>query len=302
MDIVWLEDFLALAMERNFSRAAENRNLSQPAFSRRIKGLEEWVGARLIDRDTHRIALTEAGVAFQGVAEDVLRRLALGRDEAREISGEQTEMIRFVATQSLAVTFFPAWLKELGEKGSLGPISLIADAMVACENLLLDGDADFLLCHAHPAAKNRLEETHFRWVRLGEDELIPISAPENGAPKFALSRDATARLPFLAFDERSGLWHILKASILSESTLAGFRTVFRSHLASALLNMARNGMGVTWTPLSLCRDDLDAGRLVRAGGDEWSVPLEIRLFRPRSRRNAAVEELWSFIAQGGYGK
>jgi LysR family transcriptional regulator, hypochlorite-specific transcription factor HypT len=80
MDLAWLEDFLKLAEEGNLSRAAEARNLSQPAFSRRIKALEHWVGVTLIDRETHRIALTEAGAAFRAVAEDVLGRLALGRD------------------------------------------------------------------------------------------------------------------------------------------------------------------------------------------------------------------------------
>jgi len=75
MDTGWLEDFITLAEEGNFSRAAETRNLSQPAFSRRIRALEEWVGTELVDRDTHRIALTEAGEAFRAVAEDVLRRL-----------------------------------------------------------------------------------------------------------------------------------------------------------------------------------------------------------------------------------
>jgi hypothetical protein len=56
MDIMWLEDFIKLADEGNFSRAAEARNLTQPAFSRRIRALEEWVGATLVDRDTIRFS------------------------------------------------------------------------------------------------------------------------------------------------------------------------------------------------------------------------------------------------------
>lgn len=45
MEIRWLEDFLSLVETRNFSRSAEARYTTQPAFSRRIKSLEEWVGA-----------------------------------------------------------------------------------------------------------------------------------------------------------------------------------------------------------------------------------------------------------------
>ena len=51
MDLDWVRDFLALAEHRTFSRAAEARNVTQPAFSRRIRALEEWVGTPLFLRD-----------------------------------------------------------------------------------------------------------------------------------------------------------------------------------------------------------------------------------------------------------
>jgi hypothetical protein len=58
MELDWLEDFLALVEHQHFGRAAEARNVSQPAFSRRIRLLETWLGAPLFNRDTHRVALT----------------------------------------------------------------------------------------------------------------------------------------------------------------------------------------------------------------------------------------------------
>ncbi len=57
--------------------------------------------------------------------------------------------------------------------------------------------------------------------------------------------------------------------------------------------MARDDRGIAWTALSLVEDDLDAGRLVRAGTAEHDVPIEIRLWRPKARqagRRAAVDE------------
>ncbi|MGH8818064.1 MAG: LysR family transcriptional regulator, partial [Achromobacter pestifer] len=58
MDTRWLQDFITLSEVRNFTRAAEARNLSQAAFSRRIQSLENWVGARLIDRSAFPTQLT----------------------------------------------------------------------------------------------------------------------------------------------------------------------------------------------------------------------------------------------------
>jgi LysR family transcriptional regulator, hypochlorite-specific transcription factor HypT len=198
-------------------------------------------------------------------------------------------MIRFAATQALAITFFPAWLRSFEEQGGPSTITLIADTMLAWERLMLEGRVDFLLCHEHPAAAARLDDGLFRSLLLGEGHLVPVCVADNRQARFALPGDSAAPLSYLAFDERSGMGRILDASGVVTGGHAALRTVFRSHLAGGLLHMARNGMGIAWAPLSLCRDDLEAGSLVRAGNSCWEVPIEIRLFRPKARRNATVE-------------
>ena len=50
LNLSWLDDFMALAASGNFSRAAEERHMTQPAFSRRVRALEEWLGVDLFDR------------------------------------------------------------------------------------------------------------------------------------------------------------------------------------------------------------------------------------------------------------
>ena len=49
MELKWLDDYLALIETGSFSAAAEKRHVSQPAFSRRIQQLEEWLGVTLSD-------------------------------------------------------------------------------------------------------------------------------------------------------------------------------------------------------------------------------------------------------------
>jgi LysR family transcriptional regulator, hypochlorite-specific transcription factor HypT len=50
VELAWLEDFIDIVGTRNFSAAAAARNISQSAFSRRIKLLEAWLGTKLLDR------------------------------------------------------------------------------------------------------------------------------------------------------------------------------------------------------------------------------------------------------------
>src|SRR6267154_6727521 len=101
MEFAWLEDFLALVDSGNFSRAAELRHVTQPAFSRRIRALENWVGAALFTRTTHGVALTPAGEHFHNQAEVLTRALHQLRRDTLEVSGRSAKLLSIAATHAL---------------------------------------------------------------------------------------------------------------------------------------------------------------------------------------------------------
>jgi len=94
LDVEWLEDFVALAESGNFSRAAEARAIAQPAFSRHIRSLEEWVGVDLIDRGAHPVELTGGGRRFLPLVRDVLAGLEAARIKARLAQGQAAASLR----------------------------------------------------------------------------------------------------------------------------------------------------------------------------------------------------------------
>lgn len=296
MELSWLEDFLALIDGGTFNRAAELRHLTQPAFSRRIRALEEWAGAPLFDRTTHPVTLTEAGRRFRPVAEEVLRRLLQGREDVRQADGTAAGTLRFAATHALSLTFFPSWLRSLEAKAALGAIRLVSDSMQACEQVMQQGQAQFLLCHHHPASPERLDPGQFRSVEVGSDLLIPVTAPDQtGAPRFALPGAAGAPIPHLAYSAESGMGRIIEAARLAEGRPAWLTPVFTSHLAAVLRTMALDARGIAWLPLSLTAGDLEHGTLVRAGDTAWDIAVSIRLVRPRSRQSPAAERFWALL-------
>jgi len=76
-----LQYFLAVAQERNFTRAAERLHVAQPALSRQVRLLEQELGVQLLHRTTHAFALTEAGAyllergpALLGAADELYAR------------------------------------------------------------------------------------------------------------------------------------------------------------------------------------------------------------------------------------
>ncbi|MEI8597318.1 LysR family transcriptional regulator [Vibrio sp. M60_M31a] len=58
MEVKWIEDFLSLSQHGSFAKAATARNVTQPAFGRRIKQLEEWIGVPLVNRNTFPTTFT----------------------------------------------------------------------------------------------------------------------------------------------------------------------------------------------------------------------------------------------------
>jgi DNA-binding transcriptional LysR family regulator len=296
LEFVWLEDFLALVDSGSFSRAAELRHVTQPAFSRRIRALEHWIGADLFERDSHPVTLSEAGHRFRLVAEELLRRLLHVREEARQAHHNTAAKLKFAVTHALLLKFFPAWLHACEAKAELGAIHLLADNLQACEALMLRGEAEFLLYHHHPAVPNRLGPDQFCSIQVGDDRFIPVVAPNQaGQPRYALPGAPDAALPHLVYGLESGLGRILRTTRENPRRQAWLEPVFTSHFGAALKALAQDGRGIAWLPLSIVRDDLDNGSLVRAGDEGWDTLLQIRLLRSHSLQRPAAEKFWSLV-------
>lgn len=144
MELGLLEDFLELARELNFSRAAEKRNMTQPAFSRRIRSLEDAIQTPLISRTTRQVTLTPAGVAFQPRAAAVVRLLADARTEALEAAGRAHRSLNLVATHALSYTFIPRWLMQVVDPTDIGTLNMVSDTQRQCLLLMQKGEASFL--------------------------------------------------------------------------------------------------------------------------------------------------------------
>lgn len=294
MEMAWLQDFGALIRAGNFSRAASARCVTQPAFSRRIRSLEEWLGVELVDRSTHQMALTPAGKRFAVIAETVLRDIEHGRREVQEIAGTSASTIKILVTHALALTFFPQWLAKLQAMTDTEiPIQLTADNMGASEQIMLNGKAHFCLCYFYPGAASVLDGAGFQSTSLGADALVPVSAPrEDRAPLHSLAGDA---VNLLAYGAESGMGRIVSAMFEANAMPTSFAPVFTSHTL-VLARMAKDGKGLAWLPLSIVADDLAKGTLVRASDARWDIPVDVRLYRPRARQSQSAEAFWKLAA------
>jgi DNA-binding transcriptional LysR family regulator len=300
LNLSWLDDFTALAASGHFSRAADERHMTQPAFSRRVRALEEWLGVDLFDRSSQPARLTDVGHWFRQVSQDLQARVARIFGEARAIAEASSTTLRFAATHALSFTFMPRWLRALETRTTVGPIQLDSDTQQKCEALVLQSKAQFMLAHGHARVRGPLDEAGCPSLVVGSDRLIPVSAPDrSGRPVHRLAPDGkSAAVHLLSYSAESGLGRILRELKGPALDRLHAPNVLTAHLASVLRTMALDGRGLAWLPQLLVGEDIEGGRLVVAAPEDWSIDLEIRLYRDRAALGKAAEGFW-LAAQAG---
>jgi len=284
MDTKWLEDFVSLAETRSFSRSAQLRHVTQPAFSRRIQSLEAWAGTDLVDRSSYPTRLTSAGQTLYEQALELLQTLQATRSMLRQHTAVAKDTIEFAVPHTLAFTFFPAWLSKL--RGVAGPVKsrLIALNVHDAVMRLTEGSCDLLLAYHHASQPIQLDTERYEWMSLGQEVVMPFVKPDAcGEPLFRLPGRPADPVPFLAYAPGAYLSRVVDWVLRQSATPVNLDRVYETDTSESLKAMAIEGHGVAFLPVSAVRQALGDGRLVNAAAPEgqWRGELDIRLYRER---------------------
>src|SRR5664279_401085 len=110
MELRHLRYFVTVAEELNFRRAAERLHVVQPALSRQIKDLEYDLRVRLLDRDTVRVRLTDAGRVFLDEARQILAHAERAKEMARDAAAGRRGRLVIGNVGPVTTSFMPASL------------------------------------------------------------------------------------------------------------------------------------------------------------------------------------------------
>jgi DNA-binding transcriptional LysR family regulator len=237
--------------------------------------------------------LTAAGEWFKGVAENLVGQVAQLPGQAQQVAETQAVTLRMACTHGLSFVFLPRWLRQIESLVAMERVELLSDVLSRCEILMQQGKVHFVLTHAHPLAPSPLDAEHHGALKIGSDELLAVSRPnDKGRPLHVLGADKKTPTSILGYTDASGLGRIFDAVMGKRLKTVPTQVVFKAHLASVLRTMALDGRGLAWLPKTLVEEDLDAGRLVPATRGEWHVPLDIRLYREKNMTGQAALALW----------
>ena len=301
MDLKWLEDFIALARIGSFSKAATKRFVTQPAFSRRIRSLEDWAGTTLFDRESSPIDLTKAGKELLPRAIRIVAETASAKQDLRLLYGMGDSAIRIITSHRLSVDLVPRLISGFLRKNPNIRVSVVpkmesTEKYGDCADALITGMADFLITYDHELLNFDEKMTEFLdCMEIGSDRIVPVSSPEYAStiqPNWY--EDDAASIDYVGYPEYSFTETIIHPIVHQfEKQL---HKVYESPFTGSIRAMLLEGIGITWLPLSVVAEDLREGRLVCLEGDNLSADLRVIVYRRRESTGLTMEDFWHHIS------
>ncbi|HMN81832.1 MAG TPA: LysR substrate-binding domain-containing protein [Burkholderiaceae bacterium] len=302
MESKWLEDFISLVETRSFSKSAVLRNVTQPAFSRRIQSLEAWVGVDLIDRTVYPTRLTPAGEVFYEQALEMLAQVGKVRALLRGQRLAAAGVVDIAVPHTLSLTFVPRWITGLERSFGRLDCRLLAGNVHDAVLALVEGGCDLLICYHHPRQPVQLDPARYDMLVLGTERLSPFArAGRDGEPVHRLPGEPGARVPFLAYSSNAYLGRMFELLLATHGQPLHLDRRYETDMAEGLKMMALEGHGVAFLPESAVLRELRSRQLARAGDPALMVEMDIRLYRERPTAarpgKAVADRLWQHLTE-----
>jgi DNA-binding transcriptional LysR family regulator len=241
----------------SFARAAERLGLSTSAVSRQVSELESHLGARLLNRTTRRLSLTEAGQTFYEHSVQLLSDLEDAEASVRIAAAEPRGTLRLTCGVSFGMRYLAPALAEFG---ALHPaLMLDLDLSDRIVDLVEDG-FDLAIRIGQQGSQGMVSK------RLGWTQIVCCASPE-----YLARRSEPIRTPAdLAEHEclsytNVGLpntWHFNGKDGGTERVTVRIPPRHRANNGQVLASLAVHGMGVVYEPDFIVAREIRAGQLV----------------------------------------
>lgn len=265
MELRQLRYFNALATDLSFTRAAKNLNVSQPPLSHQIAQLEGELGARLFDRTSRSVSLTEAGRALQPHAKAILARIEEARGHVARVASGLEGRVQIGLAGSHFMGPFPKFINEFRQMRPKVEIAL--REMKPAEHLhALRGD-QLDICLSRTPAQDAKVNAALLW----RDPVVVALPPGHRLAKrnrISLADLRNEDFVFLQQDSSAFAKRLYDACLRE-----GFapRIVQEVVGVPAALNLVAAGMGVTLAPASMALLRKDAIQLCTLTQSQISV-------------------------------
>jgi LysR family transcriptional regulator, transcription activator of glutamate synthase operon len=294
MDLRQLRYLVALAEERNFTRAASSEHIAQPALSQQIRRLEDELGLALVERTTRRVSLTEAGELLAVRARRVLAELEAAQSELQALRGMYTGHVTIGAMHTMGPVDLSLALALFHERHPHVELTVREQSSEEMAEMLRIDELDL----AFLSVTERVESHGLGLQQLVAEELVAVLPREHRLGKRRQVRMAELDgEQFISFRTGARLRELLVAA----GRHAGFepRVTLESNESQRIRRLVARGLGVAILPRSDAEGpgaDVCVARLVAP-----SLHRDITLAWREGRRHAPAAAEFLELARRTYG-
>jgi DNA-binding transcriptional LysR family regulator len=292
MELRHLEYFVAVAEERNFTRAAARLHIVQSAVSSAIKSLERDLGTPLLERTSRRVGLTDAGAALLPKARAALDAVRDARDTVDEVRGGLRGTVRVGTMTSVSLIDIPALLSQYHRRYPQVDLRLTASASNSSQTI-----AETVAAGGYDLAFVSLPDRAPAGIVLREltaDELVLVVASgQRLAGRRRVPITELADETFVDFPAGYGN-RVVADRAFAAAGVSRRITVEITNIAEGA-DYVRHGLGIALLPRFIVPRRRDLARLTVTGADlRWPMSLAIPAARTPS---AAARALIAMIEE-----
>ncbi|MEE9333960.1 MAG: LysR family transcriptional regulator [Granulosicoccaceae bacterium] len=289
----WLEDLLAVLDAGSLTAAAEQRFLTQSAFTRRMRAMESAMGTQLLDRTRKPAQLLPHIIEQEAEMRSLITRLNSLRSALSNPQASLGDRVSLACQHTIATTISPRLIRQLTREGDIN-VSVKATTRDDCLMQLLTSDVDLAIVFDTAAEASSRGQAGLLEEVLGEDKMVPVVAAEFKAPLLESLDEGLLRI--VSYPKSIYFGSMLESHFLS--SLAYDCQIVRTAetgLALAALHYILEGIGIGWLPMSIAGDDIDKGKLIDLSDRLPSQELLITIVRLRASISPLAEVVWQKI-------
>lgn len=247
MDLRQLRQFVAVAEEGSFRRAAERLHVSQPPLSVAVQKLESDIGVQLLERSPHGVRLTPAGEAFLEEARRTLAHAQLSVEIAQRAASGKLGTLRLSFVPSAGLAVVPELLREFRRGHPDVKLILTGETTAQQMTALAQGSADVGLVVPPLRDAHGLRVKPFRQ----EDLVLAVPAEHHLAGLSRVQLKDLAAEDFIGFPVKEGPG--FESVLMAACQECGFipRLVQTASQMQAILALVAGGLGVALVPQAM---------------------------------------------------
>jgi len=289
-----LNIFLVAAETENFSQAARQLNLTQPAVSMQVQALEKQLGVQLFHRVGRTLSLTEQGKALIPLARDMVNRAIHIEEEIESLKGEVVGHLKIGCSTTTGKYFLPHLAARFRQRHPRVQMTIVNHGPDRVLDELCEGSVQLAVVSSQPTARDN-EYRHF----LTDHVILIVPANHPWANRDVIAPEELRGIDFILRDPESGT-RLQTQVVLMEAGLSidDLNVVLELGNSEAVSMAVEEGMGVAFVSRLVAQRGIELGRIkeVHVAGLTFEREVYI-VYSHRHPATRAQTEFWEFIQE-----